>query len=173
MNKVEVVTHDLRWKDAFITEAAAITHAMGANVHAIHHMGSTSIPGIHAKPVIDLLVEVRDLSSVDNRNTAMRALGYECMGEFGMPGRRYFRKDAQNGVRTHQIHTFEIGSDQMARHLAFRDYMIAHPDEAQAYSDLKRQLANAHPYDMEAYMDGKDGFIKEIDRRAAVWAAAS
>jgi GrpB-like predicted nucleotidyltransferase (UPF0157 family) len=91
------------------------------------------------------------------------------MGEYGIPGRRYFRKDNQEGIRTHQIHAFETGSAEVERHLAFRDYMIAHPGDAQRYGELKRKLAEQHPQSIDRYMDGKDGFIKEIDRRAAQW----
>ena len=102
----------------------------------------------------------------------MESLGYEAMGEYGIPGRRYFRKDNREGVRTHHVHAFRAGSEEAGRHLAFRDYMIAHPLEAQRYSELKRRLAEEHPQSPDGYMDGKDGFIKEIDRRAARWRAS-
>ena len=173
MKKVEVVPHDPEWRKAFEAEAKNVKDALGDIVVAIHHIGSTSIPNIYAKPVIDMLVEITDIMRVDERSSAMGSLGYEVMGEFGIPGRRYFRKDDQNGVRTHQIHTFEAGSDQVIRHLAFRDYMIAHPEEAQRYSDLKRELAAENAHDSEAYMDGKDAFIKEMDRRADAWRRSS
>src|ERR671917_2661350 len=126
MSKVEVVPHSPQWRDAFEAEAKHVTAALGENVVAVYHMGSTAIPNIYAKPIIDLLVEVRDITEVDGQSPAMESLGYEVMGEFGIPGRRYFRKDNQEGIRTHQIHAFEVGSAQLARHLAFRDYMIAH-----------------------------------------------
>jgi len=167
--KIEVVPHDPNWSDKFREEAMHIATALGENVVAVHHIGSTSIPRIYAKPVIDILVEVKDVQAVDADSLAMESLGYEVMGEFGIPGRRYFRKDDSGGNRTHQIHTFETVSNQVIRHLAFRDYLIAHPEEAREYSDLKRQLAADHPTDADAYIDGKDPFIQEIDRRAAVW----
>jgi GrpB-like predicted nucleotidyltransferase (UPF0157 family) len=173
MRKVEVVPHNAQWRDAFEAEAKHVASAQGGNVVAIHHIGSTAIPDIYAKPVIDLLVEVRDINAVDAQTAAMESLGYEVMGEFGIPGRRYFRKDNEEGIRTHQIHSFETGSAEVVRHLAFRDYMIAHPEEAQRYSELKRKLADEHPQSPEKYMDGKDGFIKEIDRRAARWRTAT
>ena len=169
MRKVEVVPHDPRWRDAFEAEAKHVAAALGENVVAIHHIGSTAIPNIYAKPVIDLLVEVRDIAEVDGRSSAMESLGYEVMGEYGIIGRRYFRKDNQEGIRTHHIHTFEAGSAEVKRHLAFRDYMIAHPAEAQRYSELKRKLAEQHRQSTDGYMDGKDGFIKEMDQRAARW----
>lgn len=173
MKKVEVVPHDPRWRDAFEAEAKQIANALGHNAVAIHHIGSTAIPRIHAKPVIDLLVEVDDIQAIDARSSAMESIGYEVMGEFGIPGRRYFRKDDQHGIRTHQVHAFQAGSGEVMRHLAFRDYMIAHPADAQRYSELKRRLAEEYPWHMDGYVDGKDGFIKEMDRRAAEWRASS
>jgi GrpB-like predicted nucleotidyltransferase (UPF0157 family) len=169
MRKVEVVPHDPRWRDAFETEAKHVAAALGENVVAIHHIGSTAIPNIYAKPIVDLLVEVRDIVEVDGRSPAMESLGYEVMGEYGIPGRRYFRKDNREGIRTHHIHAFEAGSAEVERHLAFRDYMIAHDGEAQRYSELKRKLAEEHSQSIDGYMDGKDGFIKEMNRRAAQW----
>lgn len=98
---------------------------------------------------------------LDSKRSAMEQLGYEAMGEFGIPGRRYFRKDDASGIRTHHVHAFQSGSPEIERHLVFRDYMIAHPEAAQAYSLLKQRLAQEYPGDKEAYMDGKDPFIKE------------
>ncbi len=169
MRKIEVVPHDPRWRDAFEAEAKHVTAALGENIVAVHHIGSTAIPNIHAKPVVDLLVEVRDIAEVDGRSSALESLDYEVMGEYGIPGRRYFRKDNREGIRTRNLHVFEAGSAEAERHLAFRDYMIAHPADAQRYSELKRKLAEEHPQSPDEYMDGKDGFIKEIDRRAARW----
>ena len=82
------------------------------------------------------------------------------MGEFGIEGRRYFRKDHAQGTRTHQVHVFQSGSDQVARHLAFRDYMIAHPEEARSYSDLKKRLADKHCDDPDDYIGGKEALSK-------------
>jgi GrpB-like predicted nucleotidyltransferase (UPF0157 family) len=172
MKKVEIVPHDPKWRGDFEAEAKHVGAALGENVAAIHHIGSTAIPNIYAKPVVDLLIEVTDISEVDQRRPAMESLGYEVMGEFGIPGRRYFRKDNREGLRTHQIHAFETGSAEAVRHLAFRDYMIAHPEDAQSYSELKRKLADEHPQSMDGYMDGKDNFIKEMDQRAARWRAS-
>lgn len=169
MRKVEVVPHDLKWREAFDSESKSIADALGENVVTVHHVGSTAIPSIYAKPIIDLLVEVNDIVKVDEQSSSMELLGYEVMGEFGISGRRYFRKDNQEGVRTHHIHTFKVGSEQVKRHLAFRDYMIAHPEDAQRYSELKRRLAKEYPTNIDGYIDGKDGFIKEIDEKASQW----
>lgn len=167
--KVEVVPHDPSWRGAFETESKQIALALTENVVAIHHIGSTAIPQIHAKPIIDMLVEVKDITKVDTQTSAMEALGYEAMGEFGISGRRFFRKGNEAGIRTHHIHTFEVASPQIERHLAFRDYMISHPENAQQYSELKQELANKYLDNIQGYMDGKDGFIKAMDLKAAKW----
>jgi GrpB-like predicted nucleotidyltransferase (UPF0157 family) len=169
VRKVEVVPHDVLWQSAFETESRQLSIAFGDNAIAIHHIGSTSIATIYAKPIIDILVEVKDIEKVDDRNTEIELLGYVAMGEFGIIGRRFFRKDNIEDIRTHHIHTFTTGSAQVIRHLAFRDYMRSHPEAAQEYSELKQQLAQKYPHDIESYMDGKNGFIQEIDRKAAAW----
>jgi GrpB-like predicted nucleotidyltransferase (UPF0157 family) len=167
--KVEVVPYNPSWRSTFAAESQQIALAFGENIVAIHHIGSTSIPNIYAKPIIDFLVEVKNITKVDEQSSAMEALGYEVMGEFGIPGRRYFRKNNEIGTRTHHVHTFEINSPDIIRHLAFRDYMIAHPEAAQQYSQLKRQLAQQYPNDIYGYMDGKDSFIKEMEQKALAW----
>jgi GrpB-like predicted nucleotidyltransferase (UPF0157 family) len=169
MRKVEVVPHNPKWREQFQLESQQVSGALGENVVAIHHIGSTAIPGIYAKPIIDLLVEVKNIANVDKQTASMQGLGYETMGELGIPDRRFFRKDNLSGDRTHHIHTFTAGSAQVERHLAFRDYMIAHPEDAQTYSELKHHLAQTFPTNIEAYMDGKDGFIRDMDMRAAQW----
>ncbi|PYS90227.1 MAG: hypothetical protein DMF62_05310 [Acidobacteria bacterium] len=167
MKEIKVVPYSPEWRSMFTAESTRVAGGLGKHVIAVHHIGSTAIPGIFAKPVIDILVEVGEIAKVDQQKEAMEELGYEVMGEFGIIGRRYFRKDNDAGVRTHQIHVFETGTDQIRRHLAFRDFLIAHPKFANEYSDLKRRLANQFPDDPDAYMDGKDAFVKDIDGRAA------
>lgn len=150
-----------------------VAQALRSTVAAVHHIGSTAISAIFAKPIIDLLVEVADIDDVDADNPAMVALGYEALGEYGIPGRRYFRKGDEAGVRTHHVHTFVAGSPEVERHLAFRDFMLEHPVWARQYSDLKRQLVKAHRDDVARYIDGKEAFIREVDGKAAAWRAGS
>ncbi len=164
---VELKPHDPRWVVDYKRESAVVAEAMGDACAAIHHIGSTAISGICAKPVIDMLAVVRNVEALDARSPQMEALGYEVMGEFGIPGRRYFRKDDALGNRTHQIHAFAVGSLQIARHVAFRDFLRAHPEYAKEYDALKQRLAAQFPSDISAYTDGKDGFIARVDALAA------
>jgi len=165
---IEVVPYDRRWPDRFSEEAEALEEVFGMEIVAIHHVGSTAIPGIRAKPIIDVLVEVRDLGRIDGFASEMSARGYIPKGEFGIPGRRFFIKGSET-ERTHHIHVFESGHPAAERHLAFRDYLRAHPEAARAYGNLKAELATEFRHDIEGYMAGKDAFIKEIERKATAW----
>jgi GrpB-like predicted nucleotidyltransferase (UPF0157 family) len=169
---VLVVPYDKSWPEQYKVEAQRIHEVLGHVAVAIHHIGSTSVPGLSAKPVIDILVEVTDITEVDARAQALEAQGYDAKGEFGIPGRRYFRRDDASGVRTHQIHVFADGW-QTNRHLAFRDYLIAHPPVAETYGNLKHHLANRFPNDINAYMDGKHSFVKRYEAVALAWRVAA
>jgi GrpB-like predicted nucleotidyltransferase (UPF0157 family) len=127
---------------------------------SIIHIGSTSIPGLLAKPIIDILVVLKETQTIDRFSGAMEQLGYrvrrECLDAEvpGTPGRFYFSKDAC-GVRTHQVHACAVGHPEVADKLAFRDYLRAHPHRAGAYGSLKRRLALDHRHDIVGYMRGK------------------
>ena len=163
---VELVPHNPSWKNQFEVEAVYIRNILGNNLCQIDHIGSTVIPEIYAKSVIDILVAVKDLSQVDVLNSEFEKLGYECLGEYGIAGRRFYWKSKLK--RTHHIHLFEQGNREIARHLAFRDYLLRHPVSAQGYSWVKRCLAAQFPIDMGAYICGKDSFIRAIDYHAGV-----
>lgn len=164
---MEVVPYNSKWKDEFETESKRIRDIMGDEIIQMHHIGSTSIPGISAKPVIDVLVEVKNIEIVDRYNSNMEELGYIAVGEAGIEGRRFFLKGLYN--RTHHVHIFQTGSSEIKRHINFRDYMIAHPEDAEKYSKLKEELSIKFRHDSEGYCAGKDSFIKEMDRRAEEW----
>ncbi len=170
MRKVEVVPHSPGWTEKFRAEAERLRAMLGEEVVAVHHIGSTAIPGISAKPIIDILLEVREVERLDDLGPEMAGLGYEARGEFGIPERRFFVKSA-GSRRTHHIHAFATGNPELERHLAFRDFMISHPENARAYSRLKESLAK-EATDIEGYMEGKDAFIKEMERRALAWSRA-
>lgn len=169
--KLVIEPHRESWKGDFEQEAVRFKIALGPALIALHHIGSTAIPGLHAKPIIDLMAEAVSLEALDAHCREMERLGYEAMGEFGIPGRRYFRKDSGAGVRTHQVHAFAAGSPHLARHLAFRDYLRQHPGTAREYGALKLRLAESCRGDVENYIEGKDVFVKDVERRALEWSA--
>lgn len=168
---VEITEYQPAWADQYQDEAARISQVLGTNLVAIHHIGSTSVPGLVAKPIIDLMAEVNSLEACDALKREMQFLGYEVMDAYGIPGRRYYRKFNSERRRTHHLHVFLSGSDHVTRHLAFRDYLIVHPETAQAYADLKLRLAAIDDGDWDSYLSGKEKFVKETERLALEWAA--
>jgi GrpB-like predicted nucleotidyltransferase (UPF0157 family) len=166
--KVIMIPHDPTWMQKFQQEKNAIKKFLGNEAIAIEHIGSTAIPHILAKPVIDILISARNIEKIDTFNEKMAELSYTAHGEYGIPGRRFFTKGPYE-KRTHHIHIFQQGDPQLARHLNFRDYMIAHPEEAKAYSDLKAKLAVQFTDDIAGYCRGKNDFIKAIDEKAMLW----
>lgn len=166
---IRVVSSDPAWPSVFEAEASCLRESLGDVAIEVHHIGSTAIRGIYAKPVIDILLIVADLRQLDLHVGQMLGLGYESKGEFGITGRRYFQKNSAQGVRTHQVHSFEQESHGALRHLAFRDYMNAHREAAQTYSSLKQILAVQFPHDIQAYMSGKDAFVKQHESLALTW----
>jgi GrpB-like predicted nucleotidyltransferase (UPF0157 family) len=168
VRKIIVVPHDPIWPIRFRQEADWLSSILGKEIVAIHHFGSTSIPDIYAKPIIDILVEIRDIDQIDAANERMVQQGYTPMGEFGIPGRRFFFKGSDDH-RSHHIHFYLAGHPEVKRHLDFRDYILAHPEDAEAYSQLKIALAQRFPEDIAGYNAGKDQFVKGIDRKAKVW----
>ena len=140
----------------------------GDNLVDIEHIGSTAVPGLKSKPIIDILVAVKSLSLADEKQNEFEKLGYEYLGEFGIKGRRYLRKGGDE--RTHQIHVFRFKDEHnLIRHLAVRDYLRAHPLVAKRYGELKAKLALEHPYDIDGYGDGKEAFMKESEKAALAW----
>lgn len=165
---VVVTQYNDSWDRMFVEEAARIRAVLADELVDIHHIGSTSVSGLKAKPIIDIMPVVKNIERIDSYNEQMTALGYECMGELGMKGRRYFRKGGDN--RTHQVHIFQDGNQEdILRHLAVRDYLRTHAEEMKRYGELKETLAGQFPKDIEAYMDGKDAFVKELERKALLW----
>src|SRR2546423_936505 len=172
---IEVIAHDEgAWCNAYAREARALGTVFGDALVAIHHVGSTSIPGLPAKPVIDILVVLREIATVDRFSVGMEGLGYRVRGECldaeipGTPGRFYFSKDV-DGTHTHHVHACAVGHAEIDDKLAFRDYLRAHPSRAAEYGALKQDLARRYRHDNIGYMRGKDAFIRRVLEDARGW----
>lgn len=170
MRNIVVVPYDAVWAERFREEAALISGIFGEELLAIHHIGSTAIMRMSAKPVIDIMPLVAQIENVDAFNDAMMKIGYEPKGELGIAGRRFFVKGG-DASRTHHVHAYEPQNPEVARHLDFRDYMAAHEEEAREYARLKIELAARYRDDINGYMEGKDKFIKRILLEARLWRA--
>lgn len=162
---ITVLNYDPEWPLKYERDRKAIAEILDGNGISIYHIGSTSVPGLAAKPIIDMMAVVRSLEKVDDARGKFSELGYEYLGEFGIAGRRYFRKGGDE--RTHQIHIFQADDwNNIGRHLAFRDYMRTHEKERAEYAEIKTALAQRFPYDIDGYCDGKDAFVREMEKRA-------
>lgn len=162
---ITVLDYDPTWPLKYAKERNCITAILKENCIAIYHIGSTSVPGLAAKPIIDIMAVVKNLEKVDTLAEKFSDIGYEYLGEFGIMGRRYLRKGGDE--RTHQIHIFQADDwHNICRHLAFRDYMRIHEKERNEYAKIKKNLAQKFPYDIDGYCDGKENFVREIEKRA-------
>ncbi|WP_338728244.1 GrpB family protein [Haladaptatus sp. DJG-WS-42] len=162
-----IAEYDPDWPAQFDAETTDIRDAIGDHIERVEHIGSTAVPNLPAKPIIDMLAGVASLEDAVECIEPLEKLGYEYVPSFEdvMPERRYFRKTV-GGTRTHHLHMVETGREFWTRHLAFRNYLREHPAIADEYAALKRDLAEIHRNDIGAYTDGKDEFIHRIEREA-------
>jgi GrpB-like predicted nucleotidyltransferase (UPF0157 family) len=165
---IKVVDYNQNWSSEYQKEEQSIRTILQEELVNSFHIGSTSVPGLKAKPIIDILLVVNDINKLDSSSNQFQNIGYEVMGEFGITGRRYFRKGGDN--RTHQIHAFQYNNiEEIERHLAFRDYLREQPEVCIQYGELKSKLAEQYPNDIDGYGDGKDDFVKSVEKEAIKW----
>jgi len=162
-----VVDYDPRWPLMYEEERTRILQAVGQDLVAIEHVGSTAVPGLAAKPIIDIMPGVRSLADAAHCIAPLRQLGYDSVPEHEalIPERRFSRK-GWRGAATHHLHVVEVTSAFWERHILFRDYLRAHPDAAAAYAALKRDLAARYRDDRDRYTDAKTSSIQAIEERA-------
>lgn len=172
--EVAIAAYDPAWPESFRREQAHLRACLPAElIGRIEHFGSTAVPGLAAKPIIDLLVEVRDLDATRARIAPiLEAQGYDYIwrpthGDDVPPFYAWFiKRDPDSGVRTHHIHMVRADFTEHWDRIFFRDYLIAHPEVAAEYAALKRRLATANPQDRVAYTRGKGEFIVAVTERA-------
>ena len=161
MEQIRLVPYDPDWPRRFDEERILLSQIFADSTVRIEHVGSTSVPGLTAKPVIDILVGVSDLRLVESRVASLRSSGYQYVPEYEQqkPGRRYFRKP-QTRPRTHHLHCVVLGSEDWSRTILFRDRLRDEPAIAEAYSDLKRRLADTVP--KKGFPEAKTPFIEAV-----------
>ncbi|MEB2282750.1 GrpB family protein [Lysinibacillus xylanilyticus] len=168
MRIIKVVDHNHKWSNDYQREERSIRAILQEELVNCFHIGSTSVPGLKAKPIIDILLVVNDIHKLESFSKQFQEIGYEVKGEFGITGRRYFRKGGDH--RTHQIHAFQYNNiAEIERHLAFRDYLRKHPEVCRQYGEIKSQLAKQYPNDIDGYCHGKDDFVKSVEKEAIKW----
>jgi len=169
MDEIEIVDYDPRWAFLFNEEAARLRAALDPSlIVGLEHFGSTAIPGLAAKPIIDILIAVRSLAAAQEPLVeVLRELDYVYWADNPKKDRMFFVKGMPpfDSKRSHHIHVTEPHGEMWQR-LTFRDYLRAHPQEAQTYERLKRRLAVEHQTDREAYTDAKSAYVESVMRKA-------
>jgi GrpB-like predicted nucleotidyltransferase (UPF0157 family) len=165
--KVTVVEYRPEWAKMFEDEERVIRAALGDVSARVEHVGSTAVEGLAAKPIVDIMVGLKDFSLADGLVPKVEALGYEYVRKFEevMPFRRFFKKE-RDGVRTHQIHMVAVGCEFWERLLLFRDFLRRNPEVAAKYASLKKELAGREWGDVDEYADAKTEFVKEVEEEA-------
>lgn len=169
MRNIEVIDHKDFWVQCFDSEKLRIEVILKPISPIIYHIGSTSVLGLAAKPIIDILIEVDDLDALESFNIELSQLGYVAKGENGIFERRYYEKGGEN--RSHHIHAFLKNSQNSTRHLAFRDYLKAHKVIANEYAALKKQVVEYCDNNIEIYCAGKNEFVQYHEKLALEWYA--
>ena len=165
---VHIVTYDPSWPALFAEERNLILQAVGQCIEEVEHVGSTAIPGLDAKPVIDLIVGLEDMAYADSCIEPLTNLGYSYWAEGAQLHHHLFVRfvDPAMSARTHNLHLVEAGGQYWEERLFFRDYLRKHPETATEYAELKHRLATRHRDDREAYTEAKADFVSEVVRRA-------
>lgn len=166
--KTYIANYDPQWPSRFNQESSILKSILKDLALTIHHIGSTAIPGIKAKPIIDILITVLKIESIDVFNVQMENIGYIVGGEFGLPGRRFFCKGDNENCRFH-LHVYEDTHPAVQKYLMFRDYMTNHPQEAKEYEALKSDLAERYSNSRTLYTQNKSNYIETIYQKAAEW----
>ncbi len=162
--EVRVVPYDLRWPELFVAEAARLREALKPHELRLEHTGSTAVPGLAAKPVLDILAGYPDSTALPELVQRLQGAGYVYRGPQGIPEREFFRRGEP---RSYHLHLTQLGRQFWHDHLTFRDRLRADPRLRAEYAALKLRLSVEHPNDREQYIDGKTAFVR------AVLAAAS
>jgi len=164
VRKVEIVEYNPKWVTLYTNEKSKILALVGHIAVAVEHIGSTAVPGLGAKPTIDLMVAVHRLSDADKCIKPLGNIGYEYQPEHEdtMPERRFFRKGEPPKEQHYHLHMIEKQSQFWKEHMAFRDYLRTHPETAQQYYELKKELASKYGSDREGYTNAKTSFIDSI-----------
>lgn len=163
---VVVLPYDEAWKKDFEEIKAELMAVLGGLVLSVEHVGSTSVPGLAAKPIIDIDVIIEDTDCFEKVKTALETIGYQHEGDLGIPGREAFKYHGKEHLRKHHLYVCAKDSDELKRHLSFRDYLRTHPDAVKEYGRIKDEGARLYPYDIDSYIGYKAPFIQKCVNKA-------
>lgn len=165
---VVVLPYDEGWKQDFLKIKQELQDALGQLAIDIEHVGSTSVEGLSAKPIIDIDVVIEDNTVLKDAVAALERAGYEHEGNLGIPGREAFRYEGKEHLRTHHLYVCPKDSPELKRHIAFRDHLRSHPEAVKEYSRIKEEGAKLYPYDIDGYIEYKSPFINRIYKEQGI-----
>jgi GrpB-like predicted nucleotidyltransferase (UPF0157 family) len=166
MKTIIVVDYDPAWPDVFKRLLSKVWPLVSDFALSVEHVGSTAVPGLAAKPIIDMSIVVPSEAEVQLAIERLATIGYLHRGNLGVEGREAFQSPAESPA--HHLYVCQQSSPGLQNHLAVRDYLRLHRETAQAYSELKKKLAREFPHDIESYLDGKTDFLLDVLRRTGV-----
>ena len=160
--RVLVLPYDEQWKQDFLKIKAELAGALGSLAIGIEHVGSTSVQGLSAKPIIDIDVVIKDYTILEDVVSALGEIGYRHEGNLGIVGREAFKYDGKDHLKKHHLYVCPEDSPELRRHIAFRDFLRAHPEAVREYSRIKEEGAKQYPNDIERYIEHKSPFIEKV-----------
>lgn len=160
--RVVVLPYDAQWERDFLRIKDELDEAVGQLAMGIEHVGSTSVRGLSAKPIIDIDVIIKDRAALEEVVTALGKIGYRHEGDLGIAGREAFKYEGKEHLRKHHLYVCPADSPELKRHIAFRDYLRTHPDAVREYSRIKEEGAQQYSNDIERYIEHKSPFIERI-----------
>ena len=159
---VVVLPYDEQWKQDFLKIRAELSNILGQLTIGIEHVGSTSVYGLSAKPIIDIDVVIKDYTVLEDVVSALGKIGYRHEGNLGIVGREAFKYDGKEHLKKHHLYVCPEDSTELKRHIAFRDHLRTHPDAVREYIHIKEEGAKQYPNDIERYIEHKSPFIEKI-----------
>ena len=170
---VIVLPYDARWAQDFLLIRDEIQSVLGGLAQRIEHVGSTSVRGLSAKPIIDIDVVIKDYTLFDDVVSSLDRIGYTHQGNLGIAGREAFKYDGKVHLQSHHLSVCPLDSDELKRHIAFRNYLRSHPEAVREYSQIKEEGAALYPFDIDKYMAYKSPFIEKVYREIGIYTILS
>jgi GrpB-like predicted nucleotidyltransferase (UPF0157 family) len=163
--RVIVVPYDYRWKKEFEKIKLYLEKTLENSIIAIEHVGSTSVEGLSAKPILDIDVVIRNYDNFQDVKSRLESIGYYHEGDLGIKDREAFKYTEKHEVMAHHLYVCPQDSQELKRHIAFRDYLRTHNEDKDKYSEIKLQVANEYPTDIDSYIEFKSSYIAEIYKK--------
>lgn len=166
--RVVVLPYDPRWKDEFQKIKSNLERLLENTVLAIEHVGSTAVEKLSAKPIIDIDIIIESYDNFEDVKSRLENLGYYHEGDLGIKGREAFGYNQKDEFMTHHLYVCPRDSEELKRHIIFRDYLRMHREDREKYSEIKFRAAKKYPTDIDSYIEAKSACIKDIYKKCGL-----